>query len=99
MNDKRYCFAHQHMTMRQYGLWTRIRELQHKRSFVFFDADFLSENFQSTSRDVIYSDCQQLLASGWFELTEPRKRKRDGTWESRKIVALSHKEWGFEVSR
>ena len=90
------CFAHNHMTCRQYGLWSRIRELQHGRGFVFFDADFLSENFQATSRDVIYDDCTSLLKDGWFELLSARKRKRDGTWESRQIKALPHKDWALK---
>jgi len=91
--SERICFAHEHMTCRQYGLWSRIRELQNKREFVFFDADYLSEHFQSTSRDVIYDDCKALLSAGWFELLGERRRKKDGTWESRKIRALSHREW------
>jgi len=81
------------MTCRQYGLWTRIRELQSKWGFVYFDGDDLAEGFQSTSRDAVFDDCNVLLKSGFFELQHARKRKKDGTWESRKIKALTHKEW------
>jgi hypothetical protein len=87
------CFAFDHMTCRQFGLWNRIQGLQRKFGFVYFDADFLSAHFQSTSRDVIYDDCTALLDAGWFELTAPRQRKKDGTWEARKVRALNHKEW------
>jgi hypothetical protein len=87
------CFAFDHMTCRQFGLWNRIQGLQRKFGFVYFDADYLAAHFQSTSRDVIYDDCAALLGSGWFELLAERKRKKDGTWESRKVHALTHKEW------
>lgn len=99
----RHCFAHCHMTCRQYGLWTRIRELQSKFGFVYFDGDDLSKSFnkglptrkgsEGTSRDAIYDDCNYLLETGWFQLVAPRCRKKDGTWEARKLTALSHKEW------
>ena len=91
--QQEYCFPRNHMTMRQYGLWTTVRERQHKLGYVFFDGDDLSNCFQSTSRDVIYGDCNALIESGFFVLISPRKRKKDGTWEARRIKALSHKEW------
>jgi hypothetical protein len=87
------CFAHCHMTMRQFGLWNRVWDLQKKTGWVYFDAYFIEDNFVLTSHDTIYSDCADLLALGWFELIGERKRKKDGTWESRKIRALAHREW------
>ncbi len=90
---KKHCFAHNHMTMREFGLWNRIRALQSRFGFVYFDADDLSAGFVSTSRDVIYDDCTRLLDAGWLQLLQPRKRKKDGTWEARKLTALSHKDW------
>ena len=113
------CFPHRHMTCRQFGLWTRIRELQSKFGFVWFDGDDLARSFASepskaktpkvavhyrtgkpmkprrygASRDAIYADCDALLTSGWFEELQARARKKDGTWEARKLQALTHKEW------
>lgn len=101
-DPKTHCFTHHHMTMRQYGLWSIVRELQNKTGYYYFDADWLSENFNvlghksprdGTSRDVIYSDFNTLLRTGWFTLLVPRRRKKDGTWESQKITALTHREW------
>ena len=87
------CFAHSHMTMRQYGLYTRIRELQNKFGFVYFDGDDLAAGFQSTSRDSVFRDCKALIGLGFFEEIGARNRKKDGTWEARKIQAITHKQW------
>lgn len=91
MNSR--CFENNHMTCRQFGLWNRVRTLQRKWGFLFFDGDDIAAGFQSTSRDVIFNECKALLGSGWFELMEPRQRKNDGTWSARKIKAVSHEEW------
>jgi len=92
-NGKKHCFTHNHMTCRQYGLWTRVRELQSKFGFIYFDGDDLAQSFKKTSRDVIYDDCKTLILSGWFEEKGRRNRKKDGSYESRKIAAITHKEW------
>jgi len=91
MNNR--CFEHNHMTMRQYGLWNRVRGLQRKWGFVYFDGDDIATGFRSTSRDAVFDDCNTLLKLGFFELKSPRKRKKDGTYESRKITAITHREW------
>ena len=85
------CFANDHMTMRQYGLWTKVREIQKKFKHVFFDGDEFAGRFQSTSRDIIYRECNALINSGWFQVITRCKRKKDGTWEARRIRALSQK--------
>lgn len=90
---KKYCFARNHMTMRQYGLYSTVRELQSKWDFIYFDGDDLSKSFTKTSRDVIYDDCKVLVTAGWFEEKGKRNRKKDGTYEARKLVAITHKEW------
>ncbi len=87
------CRANQHMTCRQYGLWTRIRELQSKFGFVYFDGDSVAGMFSDTSRDTIFRECTALINAGWFRLRSERQRKKDGTWEARKIVAVTHAEW------
>ena len=82
------------MTVRQYGLWTTVRELQNKIGFAYFDGDTIASYFKKTSRDVIYDDCTALLDTGWFDLLAPRTRSSEtGLWNPRKIKALSHKEW------
>src|SRR5439155_3839482 len=75
--EPKQCFARNHMTCRQYGLWTTIRERQGRLGYVFFNADDLSACFQSTCRDVLYDDCKQLLKSGFFQQVAPRRRKKD----------------------
>ena len=57
------CFAHRHMTCRQYGLWTRVRELQRKFGFIYFDGDDLAASFRDTKRDVIFRECKALVAA------------------------------------
>jgi hypothetical protein len=81
------------MTCREYGLYTRIRELQSKFGFVWFDGDDLAKGFQKTPRSTLFADCRALVKAGWFEVKDAPDRKTDGTWKSRKIVALNHKEW------
>jgi archaellum biogenesis ATPase FlaH len=89
----KHCFAHNHMTCREYGLYTRICELQSKWGFVYFDGHDIADTFQHTARRTIYKDCTALLNAGWFEVQGIRNRKKDGSYESRKIRALKHKEW------
>jgi hypothetical protein len=79
--------------MRQYGLYSAVRELQSKWGFIYFDGDDIAASFQKTKRDVVYDDCKALISAGWFEIKSERNRKKDGTWEARKIVAITHREW------
>ncbi len=118
----KHCFARNHMTMRQYGLYTTIRELQSKWGYVWFDGDDIAASFATepaktktpkvrlnpktqqptksrrfgASRDAVYDDCKSLLDAGWFVELQPRNRKKDGTWEARKLAALSHKDWSVK---
>jgi hypothetical protein len=81
------------MTMRQYGLYSKVRERGHKWGFIYFDGDDIAACFQKTSRDAVYDDCNALLKSEWFEAKSVGKRKKNGTYEARKIIALTHKDW------
>lgn len=90
---KKNCFTHNHMSCRAYGLWSRIRELQHKWGFVKFDGETIANDFRGTSKSTIYKDCAFLISEGWFEVLEPQERRADKTWAARKIVALKHAEW------
>jgi len=95
------CFAHNHMSMRQYGLWSRVRQLQKKYGVVLFSAEKISGDFakdedgkrNGSSVDVIRDECLALIKSGWFVLLTKQYRKPDGTYSHREIIALSHKEW------
>jgi hypothetical protein len=87
------CFAHNHMTMRQHSLWTRLRELQSKFGYVFFDGEKIAAGFQDTARSTVYKQMTWLVKNGWVELVEPQGHKKDGTFSARKIVALAHKDW------
>ena len=115
-------FARQHMTCRQYGLYSVIRELQSKFGFIYFDGDDLAASFASepskaqtpklrinpktqqpvksrrygAGRKAVYEDASALIASGWFTELCPRTRKKDGTWEARKLYARTHAEWVAE---
>jgi hypothetical protein len=88
-----HCFTRMHMTVRQYGLYSHVRELQRKWGFIYFDGDGIAAGFKDTGRGIIYRECTALLKGGWFETKSAGNRKKDGTHEARKIVALSHKEW------
>lgn len=90
------CRAHNHMTLRQYGLWTRIRELQHKFGFVYFDGEDQAASFHDTSSSMLYRVFKSLQDSGWFQLKVERRRKKDGTWEASQIVAVSHAAWASQ---
>jgi hypothetical protein len=86
-------FARNHMNLREYGLYSAVRELSHKCGFLYFDGDDLAASFAGIKRDVIFRTCKALLKSGWFEQKGTNKRRKDGTYEARKIVALSHLAW------
>jgi hypothetical protein len=81
------------MTMRQFGLWNRIRGLQSKFKFAYFDGQMIADSFQGTPRSTVYKDMAVLVKEGWIKLLEPQKRKGDGTFSARKVVAVLHKEW------
>jgi hypothetical protein len=101
MTSKTHCFAHSHMTMRAYGLWTRVRELyagvikKHpNQKFIFFDGADLARGFHKTPVSTLYEDCATLVKEGWFEVQgNPQARKKNGSYEARRITPLSHKEW------
>src|SRR5258708_189542 len=96
MRNNKHCFTRNHMTLRQFGLWNYVWDVQRKHGFIYFDGDTVSDGFQGTKRDVIFRECKVLLETGFFELIEDGGRKSDGTYKPRKIKALSHKEWVSE---
>ena len=87
------CFAHDHMTCAEYGLWTLGRELSHKTGVLYFDGRNMAARFRRGGKTAMYDHMHALIASGWFVVLEPRKRKANGQWSAHALRILSHDEW------
>lgn len=92
--SKQPCFAHDHMTCAEYGLWNLGRELSNRTNVLYFDGRNMAKRFRrSGGKNTMYRLMHSLIASGWFVVLEPRKRKSNGQWSAHKLRALAHDEW------
>jgi hypothetical protein len=92
--SKQPCFAHDHLTCAEYGLWTLGRELSYKKSVLYFDGQNMAARFRrSGGKNTMYRLMHALIKSGWFIVLEPRKRKSNGQWSAHALRVLSHDEW------
>src|ERR1035441_8478057 len=89
----RQCFAHEHMSPAEYGLWTLGRELSYKKNILYFDGRHMAERFSRGGKTAMYRLMHGLIDSGWFVLLEPRKRKSNGQWSAYALRVLPHEEW------
>jgi hypothetical protein len=94
--SKACCFAHDHLTCAEYGLWTLGRELSHKTNVLYFDGRNMAKRFRGGSRSTMYRLMHGLIDSGWFVVLVPRTRKANGQWSAHALRVLSHEEWAKE---
>lgn len=91
--SKACCFAHDHMTCAEYGLWTLGRELSYKKNVLYFDGRNMAKRFSQGGKTAMYRLMKRLIDSGWFVVLEPRKRKSNGQWSAHALRVLSHDQW------
>ena len=93
----KHCFAHQHLTPPEYGLYVLLRELSSKNGYRYhFDDRTLAKRFASergTSRHSINRLRRSLVDKGFIRWDSDLKRGADGKYDSRVGYILSHKEW------
>ena len=53
----------------------------------------MAKRFRRGSKDTLYRLMHKLIASGWFVVLEPTKRKANGQWSACVLRVLSHEEW------
>lgn len=88
------CFAHRHMSLKEYGLWTLARELSAKSGYYFFDGKTQGRTeFDNVGYKQMYSTVHSLEDKGWFIPTNKCERKDDGTFAGTAYIVVSHDEW------
>jgi hypothetical protein len=93
------CFAHRHMTIAEYGLYSHLREVSNKSNPKFtyrFDDRTLAERFadgRGSSKDAVNRLRQSLAKKGFISWHEGKKRVAGGRYAPRLGQILSHAEW------
>lgn len=98
MNPSKRCFAHRHMSIAEYGLWTHLRELSYRSNpqytYEFSDRK-IAERFapgRGSSKDAVNDLRQSLARKGFIVWLKPKKRA-SGRFPSQVGRILSHEEW------
>ena len=93
MSDQR-CYARQHMTLEEYGLWQYARTVAYQSGVFYMDARGIAKRFSETGKDAIYRVARRLEVKGWFRrFKSSRRHKKTGTWAASQYQPLSHDQW------
>jgi hypothetical protein len=92
-NSRKQCFAHRHLTMEQYGLYTHVREVSHQSGRFILSARKTAEHFADTSRSRLNRVAASLVKAGWLVELKAPSRDRHGVWRPGEYRARSHEEW------
>ena len=88
------CYAHRHMTLEEYGLWTDARDVSHGSGVFYFSGRAVAKHFRATRKHAIYRVSKSLLDSGWFEeIKESERDRMTGIYRAAEYRPLSHEEW------
>jgi hypothetical protein len=87
------CFAHNHMTPGEYGLWNLCRDLSFQSGVLLLDGRTMAARFANTSKSATYRTINALVSAGWLVLREPAKRGAGGKYAASRYQVLSHDEW------
>jgi hypothetical protein len=91
--DRKTCFAHYHLTVEEYGLWTHARQLAHESGIFYFDGRKIAQRFGKTGKNTIYRIGNNLIRKGWFVIIRRSKRLKNGMFSPGEYRPLSHEEW------
>jgi hypothetical protein len=91
--DHGTCFAHRHLTMEEYGLWTHARQLAHESGIFYFDGRKIAERFGQTKKDAAYRVGRNLIRKGWLVVVRKPKRLKTGMFSPGQYRPLTHEEW------
>ena len=81
------CFARQHMTIEEFGLYTHARELSYKSKKFYLNARRCAKRFATTGKNTVYRLVASLEAKGWFQLL------KEGRGVATQYLVLNHDEW------
>ncbi|HZQ90372.1 MAG TPA: hypothetical protein VFA60_01110 [Terriglobales bacterium] len=90
------CFAHYHMTAKEYGFWDVCRSLSHETGILYFNGRGIASRFKGMQKTTAYELADSLSQSGWFKLLKDSARRSDGMFSPRQYQVLSHAEWAAE---
>ena len=86
------CFADNHLTMGEAGLWNYARRVSHESRVFQQGAGSLAVRFKGMSERTANRRIQSLVKEGWFvEIAE--KGRRGSWWTPAKYQVLSHEEF------
>lgn len=95
--SKLECFAHYHLTIAEYGLWSHLRELSSKFGYVYkFSDRKIAERFakeRGSSKSTVNTIRQSLVRKGFIVWLGKAPAKRAGGGLAREGRILSHREW------
>jgi hypothetical protein len=87
------CFAHHHLTVEEYGLWTHARQLAHESGILYFDGRKIAKRFIETGKNTIYRIGHNLIRKGWLVIVREPKRLKNGMFSPGQYRPVSHDEW------
>lgn len=89
----RTCFAHNHLTPEEFGVYEYARRVSHDSGVFYFDGRGVASQFSSTGKNSIYRIVNGLVAKGWFIVHKERGRNALGVWDASQYVLVSHDDW------
>ena len=87
------CFAHQHMTPDEYGIYCFARMVAHGSGIFFGDGRAIAQAFRGTSKTGIYRKLKSLVRDGWMETLVPSVRQESGVFSCARYRVVDHDEW------
>jgi len=81
------------MTIDEFGFWTHAREMSYASGVFYFDGRKIAARFAATGKDRPYRIARRLVQKGWFVVTLPCKRLKNGKFSETHYRILSHQEW------
>lgn len=97
MSQVTNCFAHVHMTLEEYGLWTFAKRVSYESNKFFFNGSGMAKNeFSGMNKDRFYRVREALIRKGWFRVLEGPSKTKYGRFSCGVYYPLSHDEWVTE---
>lgn len=87
------CFDHNHMTVKEYGLYCYIRAISHESGVFYMDGRAHARQFAGVSKDTMYRLVESLHKKGWLILTQKSKRTKLGTYTPGRYTTVDHDTW------
>jgi hypothetical protein len=89
----RFCFAHNHMTPKEFGVYQYALAVSHTSGKFFFDGRGTASQFAGTKKDAVYPIASRLEKMGWFVVLKASERNELGMWTPTEYQVLNHEDW------